>query len=226
MHVVRSPNFDSRRQQPVDMLVIHYTGMATAAAALARLVDPAAAVSAHYLIDDDGRITALVDEADRAWHAGRSFWRGWTDINARSIGIELANPGHAFGYRPFPEPQMAALIELARAVVARHAIPARNVVGHADIAPRRKQDPGELFDWRRLARHGLGRWPAAAVPAGADAAALAAALTRIGYETEDLRATLVAFQRHYRPGCCDGRPDAETAALILALDAGLAGSGA
>ena len=133
------------------MLVLHYTGMRSAAEALARLTDPEAKVSAHYLIDEDGTVVRLVDEEMRAWHAGVSFWRGATDINARSIGIELVNPGHEFGYRPFPRAQMAALIDLALDIVARWPIPARNVVGHSDVAPRRKMDPGELFDWPRLA---------------------------------------------------------------------------
>ena len=197
------------------MLVLHYTGMPTAAAALARLCDPAAEVSAHYLIDEDGSVHALVDEERRAWHAGVSFWRGQGDINSRSIGIELVNPGHEFGYRPFPVAQMAALAELATAILARHPIPPRNVVGHADIAPRRKEDPGELFDWAWLAGLGIGLWPAAPLP-GSEAE-VAAMLSAWGYETADPSAALRAFQRHFRPSRCDGRADDETVGLLTAL---------
>lgn len=195
------------------MLVIHYTGMLSAEAALKRMCDPAAEVSAHYMIDEAGRVTALVDEEKRAWHAGLSYWRGETGINSRSIGIELVNPGHEFGYRPFPEPQMAALIELAKGVLSRWPIPARNVVGHSDVAPRRKRDPGELFDWRRLAGEGVGLWPAAGAGEGDPAALLAA----YGYETEDLSASLKAFQRHFRPTRCDGAADGETLSLLQGL---------
>jgi len=210
MSVLRSPNFGPRPAgQPIDMLVIHYTGMSTAEAALTRLCDPAAQVGAHYVIDEDGAVHALIDEAMRAWHAGESFWRGETDVNGRSIGIELVNPGHEFGYRPFPEAQMAALITLCRAILGRHPIPPANVVGHSDVAPRRKIDPGELFDWPRLAAAGIGRWPAreAAGQGNDDGAGLLAA---IGYETVDLEKTVAAFQRHFRPARIDGTLDGET----------------
>ena len=208
---MRSPNFNDRPEGvPIDMLVIHYTGMRSAKAALTRMCDPAAEVSAHYMIDEAGDIVALVAEDKRAWHAGLSFWRGETNVNGRSIGIELANPGHEFGYRPFPEAQMAALIELAKGILARWPIPARNVVGHSDVAPRRKQDPGELFDWRRLAAEGIGLWPQAGATEG-DAVAL---LTECGYETEDFAASLTAFQRHFRPSRCDGVADEETLSLL------------
>jgi N-acetylmuramoyl-L-alanine amidase len=202
----------------IDTLVLHYTGMPTAAEALARLLDPQAQVSAHYLIDEDGTVLHLVDEAMRAWHAGVSFWRGQTGLNARSIGIELVNPGHDWGYRPFPEPQMAATIGLARGLLARHPIAAGNVVGHSDIAPRRKADPGELFDWRRLAAKGIGLWPDPAdqlLPM--DQATVADLLARIGYETVDLRASLKALQRHFRPARVNGRLDFETARLLQGL---------
>lgn len=220
-----SPNFDQRRGV-IDMLILHYTGMRTAAEALDRLCDPAAKVSAHYLIDEDGTVWRLVDEASRAWHAGVSSWRRRSDINSVSIGIELANPGHEFGYRPFPEAQMAALEELAQDILARHAIPARHVLGHSDIAPTRKRDPGELFDWPRLARAGIGLWPdfAAESPGPETAGGLQAGLARIGYacprtdaidaETE---AVIGAFQRHFRPMRCDGKPDDETAHRIAIL---------
>jgi len=208
-----SPNFGPRNGQTVDMLVLHYTGMPSAAQALARLCDPAAEVSAHYLIDEDGAVHALVDEAMRAWHAGRSFWRGATDVNSRSIGIELVNPGHEFGYRPFPEAQIAALTELAQGILARHPIPAHNVVGHADVAPARKQDPGELFPWRRLAAAGIGLWPEPAEPIADAMAALAA----FGYDIADPPAAVTAFQRHFRPARVDGVADEECRRLLAGL---------
>jgi N-acetylmuramoyl-L-alanine amidase len=213
-----SPNFDARPAgRPIDMVVIHYTGMRSAKAAVARLCDPEAGVSAHYVIDEDGSVIRLVGEAKRAWHAGQAWWRGEADINARSIGVELINPGHEFGYRAFPEAQMSALEGLAHAILGRHPIAARNVVGHADVAPRRKRDPGELFDWQRLAAAGVGLWPVAAAPATADPEALRAMLAEIGYETKDLTATLTAFQRRFRPVCIDGVADAETAELVAAV---------
>lgn len=212
-----SPNFDDRGDQPVDMLVLHYTGMESASAALDRLVDPAAQVSAHYLIDEDGSIYRLVDEAKRAWHAGASFWRGATDINRRSIGIELVNPGHEFGYRPFPEAQMAALADLAVDIVRRHAIPARNVVGHSDVAPRRKMDPGELFDWQRLAADGVGLWPDEADVCVMEPDAIESMLVTVGYEVVDRAASVRAFQRHFRPTRVNGRIDFETARRLGAL---------
>ena len=213
-----SPNFDARPAgRPIDMVVIHYTGMRSAKAAVARLCDSEAGVSAHYVIDEDGSVIRLVGEAKRAWHAGQAWWRGEADINARSIGVELVNPGHEFGYRAFPEAQMSALEGLAHAILGRHPIAARNVVGHADVAPRRKRDPGELFDWQRLAAAGVGLWPVAAAPATADLEALRAMLAEVGYETKDLTATLTAFQRRFRPVCVDGVADAETAELVAAV---------
>ncbi len=220
-----SPNFGPRpAPAAIDMLILHYTGMNSARAALRRLCDPAARVSAHYLIDEDGALYRLVDEAMRAWHAGESAWRGDTNINDRSIGIELVNPGHEFGYRRFPEPQMAALIDLCRDTLARHPIPPANILGHSDVAPLRKQDPGELFDWGRLADSGIGLWPAAVTAdAGArDGAAALATLGRIGYtvgsDGDDASVAAVgAFQRRYRPAGFDGVIDGETAALIAAV---------
>ena len=213
---IPSPNHDARPDGgAVDMLVVHYTGMQSATAARDRLCDPASKVSAHYVIDEDGSVAALVPEDRRAWHAGVSFWRGRTDINARSVGVELVNPGHEYGYRPFPEPQMAAFEALAKAILGRHPIPARNVVGHSDVAPRRKEDPGELFDWRRLAGCGIGLWPEAT--ASAESADAAQMLARFGYETEDAAATLRAFQRRFRPARIDGVADAETASLLADL---------
>jgi len=155
-----SPNFDARRDGcPIDILVLHYTGMATAEEALARLCDPEAKVSAHYTVDRDGHIYRHVDESLRARHAGVSYWAGERDVNSRSIGIELVNPGHEFGYVPFPDAQIAALIGLARGILARHPIPPHRVLGHSDVAPARKMDPGELFPWQLLAAHGIGIFP-------------------------------------------------------------------
>ncbi len=154
-----SPNHDARPAgAEISVLVLHYTGMESAEAALTRLCDPEAKVSAHYVVDEDGTTHVLVEESARAWHAGKSNWRGYEGVNDISIGIELVNPGHEFGYRPFPEAQMQALITLCQQILARHPIPPRNVVAHADIAPDRKEDPGELFEWRRLAQQGIGLW--------------------------------------------------------------------
>jgi len=217
-----SPNHDARPDgQAVDILLLHYTGMESAEAALARMCDPAAKVSAHYCIDEDGSITRLVAEDRRAWHAGVSRWAGATDVNGRSIGIELVNPGHEFGYRPFPEPQMAALIALAREILGRHPVPPWRVLGHSDVAPLRKQDPGELFDWARLAAAGIGLWPGAAPAAGPapSEAALAARLARFGYGflEDDLAAVIAAFQRHFRPAAVTGAADGGTGAVLDAL---------
>lgn len=216
-----SPNFGERKL-PVTMAVIHYTGMRTAAAALDRLTDAKSEVSAHYMIAEDGTVFRLVDEAKRAWHAGPGWWRGITDINSASIGYELVNPGSEFGYTPFPEPQIAALIALLRAATAAHAIPPANVVGHSDIAPTRKDDPGELFPWNTLADAGLAaRVPAPGAAAGVDPGwtdtGATAALARYGYGVEDPKAALTAFQRHFRPTRADGAWDGETRAVLLAL---------
>jgi N-acetylmuramoyl-L-alanine amidase len=209
-----SPNFEARpANSPIDMLVLHYTGMTSGKAALNRLCDSAAGVSAHFLIDEDGTLYCLVDERARAWHAGKSFWRGNSDINDRSIGIELVNPGHEFGYRAFPEPQMETLITLAKDLITRHPIPPRNVVGHSDVAPSRKQDPGELFDWRRLAAMGAGLWPEPATKVEREAAEM---LARYGY---DISSTdiITAFQRHFRQSNITGIADDETTALAAGL---------
>jgi N-acetylmuramoyl-L-alanine amidase len=210
-----SPNHGPRPDGAVvDMLVLHYTGMADADAALRRMTDPAAEVSAHYMIDEDGAVLQLVDEARRAWHAGVARWRGHDDINSRSIGIELVNPGHEFGYRAFADPQMVALTAVAADIVARHPIPPRNVVGHSDIAPARKCDPGELFDWRGLADAGIGLWPG---EADGETESVFAMLARYGYDTGDAGAALTAFQRHFRPGRIDGIVDAGCARLLTGL---------
>ncbi len=218
-----SPNHDARPGSgPIDLVVLHYTGMPSAQAALERLCDPATAVSAHYLIEEAGAVHRLVEEARRAWHAGVASWMGASDVNDRSIGIELVNPGHAFGYRPFPEAQMAALEALLGGILTRHGISPRRVVGHSDVAPMRKQDPGELFDWQRLARQGLAFWPRqAAAPVPPEPAAVRTLLERCGYGLEvgadSLAAALIAFQRRFRPACCDGRPDHQTMSLLAAV---------
>ncbi len=224
-----SPNFDARAPgAAIDILLIHYTGMPDAEGALQRLRDPAARVSAHYLIDEAGAVFALVAEEARAWHAGVSFWAGETDINSRSIGIELVNPGHEFGYRDFPEPQMAALIGLSRAILSRHPIPAARVLGHSDVAPARKQDPGERFDWARLAASGIGLYPPPNLPPldtpGWDA--FADALARFGYGfmgagggAGGAGPAVTAFRRHFRPERLDGPPDGRDAARIAWLNA-------
>jgi len=210
------------------MLVLHYTGMKSAEEALERLCDPAAKVSAHYVVEESGAVWSLVPEERRAWHAGVASWRGAADINARSIGIELVNPGHEFGYRAFPAEQMRALMALARDICGRRRVPADNVVGHADVAPLRKQDPGELFGWRALAQHGVGIWPdEQATRPGAwimefgdrnDAvrdmqrrfAAYGYGLAPTGVFDDATFATVKAFQRHFRPRLVDGLADAET----------------
>jgi N-acetylmuramoyl-L-alanine amidase len=225
-----SPNHDERPEAtPLDTLILHYTGMQSAGDAIDRLRDPVARVSSHYVVDEDGTIWRLVAEERRAWHAGVSFWRGHTVLNGRSIGIEIVNPGHEWGYRPFPEAQMAAVRWLCQGILSRHPIPARNVVAHSDVAPDRKQDPGELFDWRGLARDGIGLWPEGAADLGTgdvltSAAALApvrAGLARLGYQIEPegeadaaLRTVLLAFQRHWRPEAVTGEADAGTQARL------------
>lgn len=224
-----SPNHGPRRGAGrIDMLVLHYTGMPTAAAALDRLCDGASEVSAHYLIAEDGAVWRLVDEARRAWHAGRSCWAGETDINSRSIGIELANPGHGPHYRPFPDAQMAALEALASGIIARHPIPHHRVLAHSDIAPARKRDPGELFDWRRLSRAGIGLWSEAepgAIPgkSGQDEPGAALLMRQFGY-SDSSSAAIAAFQIHFRPSSVTGIADAETVARLadLVKRAGLA----
>lgn len=212
-----SPNFDDR-QLPVTMVVLHYTGMADAASAIARLADPEAKVSAHYVVAEDGQVIAMVDEARRAWHSGQSFWRGVTDVNSASVGIEIVNPGHELGYRPFPKAQMDALLPLLKEIVDRHGIKPANVVGHSDVAPRRKLDPGELFDWELLARHrlALARPKALVDPHWTDGGTLLA-LERFGYDVADGPAAITAFQRRFRPQRIDGVADGESRAILLAL---------
>jgi N-acetylmuramoyl-L-alanine amidase len=221
--IASSPNFDDRpRGTTIDMLVLHYTGMTSADAAIDRLCDPAAKVSAHYTIDTKGCVYAHVAEEKRAWHAGASFWAGWARVNDRSIGIELVNPGHECGYVPFSDDQVDGLIELAGGILSRHPIQARGVVGHSDIAPMRKADPGELFPWQRLAESGIGLWPARAAVPCPDGASSAIRLAAYGYGLPPdvdvpLKAVVAAFQRHFRPARVDGRWDAECDGLLNAL---------
>lgn len=220
-----SPNRDARPPgAPVDLLVLHYTGMRSAAAAIERLRDPAAKVSAHYLIYEDGTVAAMVPEVERAWHAGASGWQGLTTLNDVSLGIELVNPGHEWGCRPFPAAQMAALVELAGELCRRWRITRDRVVGHSDVAPTRKDDPGELFDWGALARAGLCHPVPTAEPLPPDEPAALDALARFGYPPAPAAPLLRAFQRRWRPGCCDGVLDPETMGLALAVG-GLRGSG-
>jgi N-acetylmuramoyl-L-alanine amidase len=228
-----SPNQDDRPGGcPVDMIILHYTGMRTAREAIDRLRDPAAKVSSHYLVDEDGNVVRLVPEARRAFHAGVSYWRGQRALNGRSIGIEIVNPGHEFGYRDFPVLQLVSVCDLCLEILSRHPVPARNIVAHSDVAPDRKEDPGEKFDWEGLARNGVGLWPEGAPDLGTggavrDAAALRdvrAALARIGYEVAPegpldpaLSSVLRAFQRHWRGEAVTGQADAGTLARLLAV---------
>lgn len=234
-----SPNHDERPAgTPVDMLILHYTGMKSCQDALDRLTDPVAQVSSHFVVDEDGTVYRLVPEDRRAWHAGVSHWRGHAALNGRSIGIEIVNPGHEWGYRDFPVLQLAAVCDLCLSILERHPIPARNVVAHSDVAPDRKQDPGERFDWRALAQNGVGLWPEDAPDLGTggiirDATSLRpvrAALIDIGYQLAPegaldpaLASVLRAFQRHWRPEAVTGQVDDGTlvrlqAVLRLALE--------
>lgn len=210
-----SPNHNERRGTPVDMLVLHYTGMLSAEAAVQRLCDPAVEVSAHYTIAEDGTVHAHVPEDRRAWQAGPSHWRGRDDVNSRSVGIEIVNTGHEWGLAPFPPAQIAAVIGLSRGILARHCIGPAMVVAHSDIAPRRKEDPGELFPWAQLARAGVGLWPEPD-DCGLKPADPAAALAEIGYGVAPygLVPCVAAFQRRFRPARIDGIVDTETGLRI------------
>jgi N-acetylmuramoyl-L-alanine amidase len=213
-----SPNFDER-DLPVSMIVLHYTGMQDARSAIDRLVDPEAKVSAHYLVAEDGTIVRMVAEDKRAWHAGRSYWRGLTNVNGASIGIEIVNPGHEFGYLPFPEAQMASVIPLVAEIKERYAITRGNVVGHSDVAPARKRDPGELFPWHSLARLRLAlpRPTRNLMDPGWTDGGFMLALERFGYDVTDREAAVVAFQRRFRPELIDGEIDMECRCILLAL---------
>jgi N-acetylmuramoyl-L-alanine amidase len=213
-----SPNFDERTL-PISMLVLHYTGMADGESAVRRLCDPEANVSSHYVVMEDGEVRRLVPENKRAWHAGRSHWRGITDVNSASVGIEIVNPGHEFGYRPFPDAQVDALIRLVADVKERHALTRGNIVGHSDIAPARKRDPGELFPWGQLARLRLAlpRPTKNLMDPHWTEAGFLLALERFGYDVTEPMAAIVAFQRRFRPELIDGEIDAECRMILLAL---------
>ncbi len=227
-----SPNFDTRTAPP-SLLVLHYTGMQSGQEALDRLCDPEAKVSSHYLVEEDGRVFRLVAEERRAWHAGISYWRGRRNVNGESIGIEIVNPGHEWGYRAFPDAQVESVITLITDIRTRWEIEDRDIVGHSDVAPDRKEDPGELFPWKRLAGAGHGIWaewpPAPGAPIGegeegAAVFALQAGLTRLGFDLPpsgrfDAATTVAvcAFQRHWRPERVDGIADGETRARLIAL---------
>jgi len=234
----RSPNFNRRPSGSlVDMLVLHYTGMKSAHSALKKLCDPNQKVSAHYLVNEDGKCFQLVDEANRAWHAGESSWSGNNDVNGWSIGIELVNPGHEFGYRPFPETQMRSLETLMKNILSRHSVPAHKILGHSDVAPSRKRDPGELFDWHRLAKNGIGIWPKRQQDpvsinqkplrlgmSGVSVTNLQNRLSQFGYNIEttghydhQMKEVVIAFQRHFRSQQIDGVFDSFCLCLLLDL---------
>jgi N-acetylmuramoyl-L-alanine amidase len=236
-----SPNHGARRAGCApDMILMHYTGMSDTAAALDRLCDPAPGdghpVSAHYLVFEDGRILQCVAEARRAWHAGVASWQGDVDVNSRSIGIEIANPGHDLGYRDFPDEQIAAVVALCADILRRRPIPPDRILGHADVAPARKRDPGEKFPWQTLFSAGIGHWveptaltAGAALEDGAHGRAVAAlqsALAAYGYRVEltdrydqATREAVAAFQRHFRPARVDGRADRSTVDTLGRLSA-------
>ncbi len=220
IEAVPSPNFNDR-DRSVDTLVLHYTGMQTGQAALERMCDAHAQVSAHYMVWEDGRVVQLVGEDKRAWHAGVSEWRGDTNLNARSIGIEIVNGGHDWPLEdgslpPYPDVQISAVIELCNGIRARWSIPQVRVVGHSDVAPTRKADPGEHFPWQRLAEAGIGYWPDSAMPAGDDFD-FEFGLADIGYDTAVPGAAVKAFQRRFRPSLVNGAADRETVDLIAAV---------
>ena len=223
IHPRPSPNFSARPTgQAVDILLMHYTGMRSAAEALDRLCDAEARVSSHYTVDEDGTIYRHVAEEDCAFHAGVSYWTGARDINARSIGIEIVNPGHEFGYRAFPDIQIDAVIALSKGILARHDIARERVIGHSDVAPARKEDPGELFPWARLAAEGIGLWPG---KAELDCS-IEEGLRRFGYGIRpdaevSLEQAVTAFQRHFRPSRVDGVADDECAQVLGGLLAAL-----
>ena len=225
-----SLNFDSRvGVKKPSMIILHYTGMQSEDAALERLCNPTAKVSSHYFISENGETLNLVDESKRAWHAGISYWNGKTDINSESIGIEIVNPGHEFGYRPFSSAQIKSVSSLCVRLIDRYAIPAFNVLGHSDIAPKRKEDPGELFPWKQLASEGVGAWPRttdgdlAAGQAMLKKGDFKKHLVKMGYNPDVPEENLiVAFHRHFYPekffkSSIPEEPDSTTGARILAL---------
>lgn len=227
-----SPNFNARANgKSIDLIILHYTGMTEANAARTRLCDPASQVSAHYVIERDGKIWQLVAESERAWHSGLSYWQGETDINSTSIGIELVNRGHQFGYQTFPTVQITNCISLVQGIMQRHAIAPQRVLAHSDVAPQRKEDPGELFPWQSCAQNGVGFWPQATPPAiqttiqnPMPLAEIRTMLRTIGYECPlegeydlPLRRILLAFQRHWLPHHLSGLADAPTSTMLHAV---------
>jgi N-acetylmuramoyl-L-alanine amidase len=212
MQFFASPNFNARAL-PVQHLILHYTGMRDADTAIARLCDPAAKVSAHYVVKENGDIIQLVEESQRAWHAGKSFWGGVTDLNSSSIGIEICNPGHEFGYANFPDAQILSVINLCKDILLRHDILSQNVLAHSDIAPTRKMDPGELFPWSVLAVHHVGLFPSSFSTQASGETSLAT----YGYDINDLPAAITAFQRHFRPEKINGLWDDDCAARLAWL---------
>ncbi|MGB9366158.1 MAG: N-acetylmuramoyl-L-alanine amidase [Xanthobacteraceae bacterium] len=230
---VVSPNHDARESR-IDILLLHYTGMQTADEALARLADRGAKVSCHYFVDEDGRVTQMVPEARRAWHGGLGSWKGAVDINSRSIGIEIVNPGHELGYRDFPDAQIDAVIALCRDIIKRRHIARERVLAHSDVAPARKKDPGEKFPWAKLAAAGVGLWvePApiaegrtlSANDRGVPVEDLQKQLIKLGYGLEVSRSyddatrlVVTAFQRHFRPERVDGLADPSTMETLRSL---------
>jgi N-acetylmuramoyl-L-alanine amidase len=234
--VIASPNHSERKDgREPDMIVLHYTGMPSTQAALEKLCAAKSEVSAHYFVFEDGHIVQLVQEARRAWHAGVSYWAGETDINSCSIGIEIANPGHEFGYRDFPRRQIAAVTALCRGILTRHRVRADRVLGHSDVAPTRKEDPGEKFPWKTLHDSGVGHWvpPLPIIEGGTlfalsdhgeEVAAVQQALSEYGYDIDingnydsQTHDVVTAFQRHFRPARIDGVTDASTVETLRAL---------
>lgn len=223
-----SPNFGERRDgKAPDILLLHYTGMATGQGAEDWLCEPQSEVSCHYIVHEDGRIVQMVPEEMRAWHAGKGFWKGETDINSRSVGIEIVNGGYEFGLPDYPDRQIDAVIGLSRGIVERHAIAPERVLAHSDVAPGRKRDPGELFPWARLAGEGIGHWVEPSPlgggrfftrgDGGQPVEALQSMLALYGYRTaitgvfdDNTAADVAAFQRHFRPARVDGVADAST----------------
>ena len=220
--IAPSPNFNER-QRPITMAVIHYTEMKPIETALERLTTPEGGVSAHYLISEEGVVTQLVPEDKRAWHAGKSFWRGEKDVNSASVGIELDHPGHApanGGYRAYDDRQIDALIPLLARIVKDYDIPRANVVGHSDVAPARKIDPGEYFPWDRLAKHNLCLPKPAKLDLGDpfdNEGAFTLALERYGYDITDTTKAIEAFERRWRPEMIEGLPDKHLGAILFQL---------
>lgn len=237
-----SPNFGPRKDgMTPDMIVLHYTGMATGEGAEAWLCNPVSEVSSHYLVHEDGRVVQMVRESDRAWHAGKSSWRGQADINSCSIGIEIVNPGHTLGYRSFPKRQMEAVIALCLGIVERHDVSPERVLAHSDVALGRKVDPGERFSWKTLHEAGVGHWVAPTPrngrtisqpgDVGSAVEELQSMLALYGYGVEitghfdaQTAVTIQAFQRHFRTSCVNGVADASTFSTLRRLLSSLRGS--